>query len=97
MLTGKQKRFLRSEAHHLNPIFQVGKGGVNENMINQLSDALEARELFKVSVLQNCEEDKNTVAKQIVEGTGAELVQIIGNTIVLYKESKENKQIRLPN
>ncbi|MFD2213880.1 ribosome assembly RNA-binding protein YhbY [Metabacillus endolithicus] len=97
MLTGKQKRFLRSEAHHLNPIFQVGKGGVNENMINQLSDALEARELFKVSVLQNCEEDKNTVAKEIVEGTGAELVQIIGNTIVLYKESKENKQIRLPN
>lgn len=97
MLTGKQKRFLRSEAHRLNPIFQVGKGGVNENMINQLSDALEARELFKVSVLQNCEEDKNTVADQIVEGTGAELVQIIGNTIVLYKESRENKQIRLPN
>ncbi|PGT82928.1 ribosome assembly RNA-binding protein YhbY [Bacillus sp. AFS040349] len=97
MLRGKQKRFLRSEAHHLNPIFQVGKGGVNENMIKQLTDALEARELFKVSVLQNCEEDKNTVAEQIVEGTGAELVQIIGNTIVLYKESKENKQIRLPN
>ncbi|UGB29596.1 ribosome assembly RNA-binding protein YhbY [Metabacillus sp. B2-18] len=97
MLTGKQKRFLRSEAHHLNPIFQVGKGGVNDNMIKQLTDALEARELFKVSVLQNCEEDKNTVAEQIVEGTGAELVQIIGNTIVLYKESKENKQIRLPN
>ncbi|MBU7593661.1 ribosome assembly RNA-binding protein YhbY [Metabacillus halosaccharovorans] len=97
MLTGKQKRFLRSEAHHLNPIFQVGKGGVNENMIKQLSDALEARELFKVSVLQNCEDDKNTVADEIVNGTGADLVQIIGNTIVLYKESKENKQIRLPN
>ncbi|HZH61399.1 MAG TPA: ribosome assembly RNA-binding protein YhbY [Metabacillus sp.] len=97
MLTGKQKRFLRSEAHHLNPIFQVGKGGVNENMIKQLSDALEARELFKVSVLQNCEDDKNTVAEEIINGTGAELVQIIGNTIVLYKESKENKQIRLPN
>lgn len=96
MLTGKQKRFLRSEAHHLNPIFQVGKGGVNENMIQQISDALEARELFKVSVLQNCEEDKDTVAEQLVKGTGAELVQIIGNTIVLYKESKENKQIRLP-
>jgi RNA-binding protein len=97
MLTGKQKRFLRSEAHHMNPIFQVGKGGVNENMIKQISDALEARELFKVSILQNCEEDKNTVAETLVEGTGAELVQIIGNTIVLYKESKENKQIRLPN
>jgi RNA-binding protein len=81
----------------LNPIFQVGKGGVNENMIKQIAEALEARELFKVSVLQNCEDDKDTVANELVNGTGAELVQIIGNTIVLYKESKENKQLRLPN
>lgn len=97
MLTGKQKRFLRSAAHNLNPIFQVGKGGVNDNMIKQIGEALEARELFKVSILQNCEEDKNTVATQLVNGTGAELVQVIGNIIVLYKESKENKQLRLPN
>ncbi|MDN3018607.1 ribosome assembly RNA-binding protein YhbY [Neobacillus sp. NRS-1170] len=96
MLTGKQKRFLRSKAHHLDPIFQVGKGGVNENMIKQVADALEARELFKVSVLQNCEEDKNVVAEQLAEGAGAEIVQIIGNTIVLYKESVEKKQITLP-
>ncbi|WP_462412285.1 ribosome assembly RNA-binding protein YhbY [Neobacillus sp. Marseille-QA0830] len=96
MLTGKQKRFLRSKAHHLDPIFQVGKGGVNENMIKQIRDALEARELFKVSVLQNCEEDKTVVADQLAKGADAELVQIIGNTIVLYKESEENKQIVLP-
>ncbi|MED1468320.1 ribosome assembly RNA-binding protein YhbY [Bacillus salipaludis] len=96
MLTGKQKRFLRSKAHHLDPIFQVGKGGVNENMIKQISDALEARELFKISILQNCDEDKNVVAKQLAEGTGAEIVQIIGHTIVLYKESLEKKQIVLP-
>ncbi|RLQ98150.1 ribosome assembly RNA-binding protein YhbY [Falsibacillus albus] len=96
MLTGKQKRFLRSKAHHLNPIFQVGKGGVNENMVKQISEALEARELIKVSVLQNCEEDRDTVGESLKKGAGAELVQIIGNTIVLYKESKENKQIQLP-
>ncbi|QED48712.1 ribosome assembly RNA-binding protein YhbY [Cytobacillus dafuensis] len=96
MLTGKQKRFLRSKAHHLNPIFQVGKGGVNDNMIKQVFDALEARELMKITILQNCDEDKNTVAEQLVEGTNADLVQIIGNTIVLYKESRENKQIQLP-
>ena len=96
MLTGKQKRFLRSKVHHLDPIFQVGKGGVNENMIKQISEALEARELFKISVLQNCEEDKSTVADQLAEGTGADIVQIIGNTIVLYKESVEKKQITLP-
>ncbi|WP_078413841.1 ribosome assembly RNA-binding protein YhbY [Priestia abyssalis] len=97
MLTGKQKRFLRSKAHHLTPIFQVGKGGVNENMVKQIADVLEARELIKVSVLQNCEEDRYTVAEELSSGTKAELVQVIGNTIVLYKESKENKQIVLPN
>ncbi|WP_409297566.1 ribosome assembly RNA-binding protein YhbY [Peribacillus sp. SCS-26] len=96
MLTGKQKRFLRSKAHHLNPIFQVGKGGVNENMVKQIGEALEARELIKVSILQNSDEDKDTAAQEFVKGTGAELVQIIGNTIVLYKESKENKQLELP-
>ena len=96
MLTGKQKRFLRSKAHHLDPIFQVGKGGVNENMIKQIKDALEARELFKISVLQNCEEDKTSVAQQLANGADAELVQIIGSIIVLYKESTENKQIVLP-
>ncbi|MFS8629855.1 MAG: ribosome assembly RNA-binding protein YhbY [Bacillales bacterium] len=96
MLTGKQKKFLRSMAHHLNPIFQVGKSGVNENLIKQVMDALEARELIKISVLQNCAEDKHTVAEKLVRGADAELVQIIGNTIVLYKESKENKRIILP-
>ncbi|MBX9973113.1 ribosome assembly RNA-binding protein YhbY [Cytobacillus firmus] len=96
MLTGKQKRFLRSKAHHLNPIFQVGKGGVNENMIKQVGEALEARELLKVSILQNCEEDRDTVAQQLSNGAKADVVQIIGNIIVLYKESKENKQIDLP-
>lgn len=96
MLTGKQKRFLRAKAHHLNPIFQVGKGGVNENMIKQISDALEARELMKITVLQNCEEEKDSVAEQLTKGARAELVQIIGNTIILYKESRENKQIKLP-
>ncbi|MBM7620344.1 RNA-binding protein [Bacillus tianshenii] len=96
MLTGKQKRFLRAAAHHLDPIFQVGKGGVNENMTKQISEALEVRELIKVSILQNCDDDRNTVANELVAGTRAELVQVIGNTVVLYKESRENKQIELP-
>jgi len=96
MLTGKQKRFLRSKAHHLNPIFQVGKGGVNDNMVKQIDEVLEARELIKVSILQNCEDDRDTVAEQLSRGAKAELVQVIGNTIVLYKESRENKQLVLP-
>ncbi|WP_077308533.1 ribosome assembly RNA-binding protein YhbY [Terribacillus halophilus] len=96
MLTGKQKRFLRAEAHHLKPIFQVGKIGVNDNMIVQISEALEKRELIKVSLLQNCIEDKDEVAEAIAAGTDAHVVQIIGSTIVLYKASRENKQIKLP-
>jgi RNA-binding protein len=96
MLTGKQKRFLRSKAHHIQPIFQVGKGGVNENMVKQVEEALEARELIKVSVLQNCEDDKQTVADELSSGIKAELVQVIGSTIVLYKESINHKRIELP-
>lgn len=96
MLTGKQKRFLRAEANQLKPIFQVGKTGVNDNMIKQIEEALEKRELIKVSILQNCLEDKHTVAEQLSSGAQAETVQVIGNNITLYKESEENKQIKLP-
>ncbi|MDF2680655.1 MAG: RNA-binding protein [Brevibacillus sp.] len=96
MLTGKQKRFLRAEAHHLAPIFQVGKGGVNENMITQIKEALEVRELIKVAILQNNNDDKHEVAEDLAAGAGAELVQLIGHTVVLYKESRENKTIKLP-
>jgi RNA-binding protein len=97
MLTGKEKGFLRSEAHHLNPIFQVGKGGINENMVKQIAEALEARELIKISVLQNCELDKEEVAKQLCREINADLVQMIGKVIVLYKESTENKKLQLPD
>lgn len=96
MLTGKQKRFLRSEAHHVDSIFQVGKGGVNEAMIVQISEALEKRELVKISILQNNEDDKNEVAEKLAIGAKAELVQLIGHTVVLYKRSVNNKRIELP-
>ena len=62
-------------------------------MIKQIADTLEARELFKVSVLQNCEFDRREVAEELAKGARAEIVQVIGSTIVLYKESRENKQL----
>ncbi|MEK0312916.1 ribosome assembly RNA-binding protein YhbY [Cohnella sp. 56] len=96
MLTGKQKRFLRSEAHHLTPIFQVGKGGTNDHLIRHIEEALEVRELIKVSILNNNDDDRYEVARELSERSGAELVQVIGKTIVLYKESRDNKQIQLP-
>lgn len=98
MLSGKQKRFLRAEAHHLSPIYQVGKNGVSEAMCKDIADALEKRELIKVQVLQNCMDTSKDVAGELAEGTQAEVVQVIGKVIVLYKEAteKENRQIKLP-
>lgn len=95
MLTGKQKSYLRSEAHHLQPIFQIGKGGLTEPIIKQIEEALEARELIKVSILQNCEEDKSEIAERL-EDAGIDVAQVIGKILVLYKESKEKKRIVLP-
>lgn len=98
MLTGKQKRYLRSLAHHLDPIFQVGKGGVNENMTKSITEAMTVRELIKISLLTNFEGDTKEAAAELAEGAGAEIVQVIGKTVVLYKEAKDvkYKKIELP-
>lgn len=96
MLTGKQKRYLRSMAHHLSPIFQVGKGGANDHLVRHIEEAIETRELIKVSVLNNCLDDPKEIGAEVAEAAGAELVQVIGKTIVLYKESKDHKTIELP-
>ncbi|EJW17294.1 ribosome assembly RNA-binding protein YhbY [Paenibacillus alvei] len=96
MLTGKQKRYLRSLAHHLQPIFQVGKGGMNDQLVRHVEDAIEKRELMKVSVLNNCLEDPREIGEELASRSGSELVQVIGKTIVLYKESTDHKQIELP-
>ncbi|EMB9450936.1 ribosome assembly RNA-binding protein YhbY [Staphylococcus pseudintermedius] len=95
-LTGKQKRFLRSKPHHVDPTFQIGKSGINENMVEQLKETLENRELIKIHILQNNMDDKSELAQNISQATDSELVQLIGSMIVLYKESRENKQIELP-
>ncbi len=96
MLTGKQKRYLRSLANPLEAIYQVGKGGVNPAFIQGISEALEARELIKISVLKNCAEEKAVLAETIAKQTNSDVVQIIGSTIILYKESEEKKKIELP-
>lgn len=96
MLTGKQKRYLRSMAHHLQPIFQVGKGGTNDHLVRHITEAIETRELIKLSVLNNCLDDPKEIGAEVAEAAGAELVQVIGKTIVLYKESKDHKTIELP-
>jgi len=96
MLTGKQRSYLRGIANSIQPILQIGKGGIDENVIVQFDEALEARELIKATVLKNSENDAKTSCEYIAELTGAEIVQIIGNRFVLYRESTSNKIINLP-
>lgn len=90
-LRGKQKRFLRSQAHHLNPIFQIGKNGLNEEVLVQIEEALEKRELIKVSLLQNTDEVAEEVAKVLEAKVHCEVVQIIGRVLVLFKPSSKEK------
>ncbi|NLW22223.1 MAG: ribosome assembly RNA-binding protein YhbY [Tissierellia bacterium] len=96
MLTGKQRSFLKGIANNLDPIFQIGKNGITENFIKQVDDALEAREIIKIKVLNNSFLNPKEVANELAEKTGAEFVQSIGNKFVLYRESKKNKKIELP-
>ena len=93
MLTGKQRSYLRSLANTMEPIFQVGKGGIGDNLIKQIDDALEARELVNATVLRNSEFDAREAADEIAERTGADVIQVIGNRFVLYRESKKHKDI----
>lgn len=96
MLTGKQKRYLRSLAHNIDPIFQIGKAGINDNMISQIDETLENRELIKIHILQNNFDDKNDLAQTLSQATNSEVVQVIGSMIIIYRESQENKEILLP-
>ncbi|EMF0615433.1 ribosome assembly RNA-binding protein YhbY [Enterococcus hirae] len=94
-LRGKQKRFLRSQAHHLQPIFQIGKGGINSAMMVQIEEALEKRELIKVTLLQNTDEISEEVAGILEETVRCQVVQIIGRVLVLYKPSSKEKYQRI--
>ncbi len=95
MLTSKQRAYLRGLAQKLDTIFQVGKGGVSENMCEQISNALEARELIKIRVLENSEYTSKEAANEIAEVVGADVVQVIGTRFVLYRESVDHKKIDL--
>ena len=89
MFTSKQRSKLRSLAQTIEPIGQIGKGGIQENMVKSLSDALDKRELIKLTVLNNANEDISDLATEIASELNAELVCIIGHKIVLYRYSNK--------
>lgn len=95
MLNSRQRAQLRGLANSMETILQVGKSGVTENTVKQVSDALEARELIKLRTLETCPTSSRETAEEIAEKTGAEVVQVIGTRFVLYRESENNKQIKL--
>ena len=95
-MTSKQRAYLKSMAMDLDPIFNVGKASVTPDFIEGIREALEKRELIKVGVLKNCMDDPKELASLIAERSGAQVVQVIGKKIVLYKESHNHKKIMLP-
>ena len=95
-MTTKQRAYLKGLAMNLDPIFQIGKGGLTTEYLDGVEEALEARELIKISVLKNCMDEPKELAQVLAERTHSDVVQVIGKKIVLYKESKNKKKIELP-
>ena len=96
MITGKQRAYLRGLANNMDPIFQIGKNGIEETFLKQLEEALEARELIKITILNTTPDDKHSIAEEIANKTGAEVVHVIGNKLTIYKRAEKNPKIELP-
>lgn len=96
MLNGKQKRFLRAQGHHLTPVVQVGKEGISEGLLAALDGALLTHELVKIKLGEAAGGERRLLGAALAEGTGAELVQVLGRTILLYRRRREDPQIVLP-
>ena len=96
-MTTKQRAYLKSLAMTMDPIFQIGKNSMTPELTKAVAEALQARELIKISVLKNCADDPRELADMMAERTKSQVVQVIGKKIVLYKEGKDkNKKIQRP-
>ena len=89
MLNSKQRATLKSVASRTDAIFQIGKGGLNDAAVKSIGDALEARELVKISVLDNSDEDPREAGEEIARATGSEVVAVIGRKIILFRVSSK--------
>ncbi len=96
-MTSKQRAYLRAMANGLDAIFQIGKNGLNDNFIKQIDDALEAREMIKITVLETAPEDNLSLANELAAKTNSILVQVVGNKVTLYRKRQKNSKIILPD
>ncbi len=97
-MTSKQRSYLKGLAMNIDPIFQIGKSGLTPEITNAVIEALEAREIIKITVLKNCMDDGSNIAQVLSDRTHSEIVQVIGRRMVLYKQAKEEakRKISLP-
>ncbi len=95
-LTSKQRAYLGGQANTMDAIFQIGKSSLTPEMVTALDEAIEKRELIKVSVLKNCADDPGEIAQMIAERTRSEVVKVIGKKIILFRQAKKNSKYELP-
>lgn len=95
-MTSKQRAFLRGISNKIDAIFQIGKNGINDNLIKQIDDALEARELIKITVLETAPDNANNLSFFISEKTNSSVIQVIGNKITLFRQREKDSKIELP-
>ena len=88
-MTSKERAYFRGLANTMQPILQIGKNGISDNTLKQIDDALEARELIKITTLETLGEDVREVAHEIAAKVGAEVIQVIGSKFVLYRKKKK--------
>ncbi|MEG0806155.1 MAG: ribosome assembly RNA-binding protein YhbY [Lachnospiraceae bacterium] len=95
-MTSKERAYLKSLASTMDPIFQIGKASLTPEYVKAIDEALEKRELIKVSVLKNCFDDPKGLAETLSERTRSQVVQVIGKKIILFRQNKKTGKIKLP-
>ena len=95
-MTSKQRAYLKGLASNMEPIVHIGKASASAEVVTSVQEALDARELIKITVLKNCADDPRTIAEIISERTHSQIVHVIGKKIVLYKHNKDKPKIKLP-
>ena len=95
-MTSKERAYLRSKASSIDAIFQIGKGGISDVLLDELDKALEARELIKITVLETAPGNAKDLADSIAKGSNSIVVQTMGNKITLFRQKKKNSKFDLP-
>lgn len=95
-LTGKQRRYLRSLGHDLDPVVQIGKQGLTESLYAAVDEALTRHELIKVKIGTECPEDRHDVAEQLGPAVKGEVAQLLGRTVLVYRRHPKEPKIQLP-